>query len=156
MRLRSQTLTEVNVERLIARERAGEGAVEVSVYNMKTIPVEETPDGAFNTAAWFGVNERDEEVELFWATARMREFAPEHVLYTGQTFLSPTAIKQTADARPPRVVSVNGEDWIIDGHHRIARARARGHAIEVAQVIYEEALSEGCFDVLLGSEEDRC
>ena len=145
--------------RRMAEERAGNGGERVELYGMHHVAADEVPEGVANTLGWYGPNEfGDEEVEAFWAAAERRECPPDLPLFTGQAYVSPTALAQLAaagseEADPAYVVHADGRDWLIDGHHRVARSRRDGLATTVAWLDYDAAAADGWFDVLLSPDD---
>jgi len=124
----------------------------VEEFGMMTLGWDETPEGAHNTFTWFGVNEtKEDDWEDFWSSWPVVEIPPETVLYTGQKHLSGTAIAEEEDEDLPLLVMVEGQHWIVDGHHRLARSRRQGQPQEVRLADYEEAVKGGWFDQLLES-----
>jgi hypothetical protein len=133
---------------VIARERAGDGGLLLSAFSIQVTTADETPEGAIQTSDWFGVNEiGEDDVEAFWEAGEVVEIAPMDLLYSGQTYISPTALEAVEeDDDLPWVVRVQDRDYIIDGHHRIARARSELKPIAVRRVDYEQAVADGWFD----------
>jgi hypothetical protein len=136
----------------MAEERAGVGAEAVETYAMQYVAPQEVPDGVANTIGWFGPNERgDAEVEAFWDEADLVQCPPGHPLFTGQKHISPTAVLRSetpgeASFELPHLLRVDGRDWVIDGHHRLARARRERITIPAVRVEYETAVADGWFD----------
>ena len=144
-------------EHIRRERRGGEGALSAEEFGMVSLPNAEVPDGYDHTHGWYGVNESGEEDwEEFWGSWPVVEIGPEVTLYTGQQHVSATALARgdMEDEDLPLLVLVDGQHWIIDGHHRLASARQQGLAQEVRLADYEQAVKDGSFDVLLEAFEE--
>jgi hypothetical protein len=158
----------------ISNERANldGNAASVSQYGFTSHSDNSTlPEGLYQTHMFFGPNEyKHEGVAEFWANGTPTTLPPTLPLHTGQEHLSPTAIHLLTSTGgldhgpysqmkspvvvddPPKVLAVDGQLWVVDGHHRIAAARELGKSINVQVVDYQTALKEhwyhdaGAFD----------
>jgi len=75
--------------------------------------------------------------EEHWAGAEVRELQPNHPLHTLQTERETArASSRLPGSGPtrPRVMRIRGKDVLVDGHHRVAAARAAGKPIKVDHV----------------------
>jgi hypothetical protein len=142
----------------VARERRGEGAegsLPVTSFGMVLVSDwEAVPEGAANTHSWFGPNDAGEEdFDAFWGSWPVVTITPDVPLHTMQAHVSALALDEEADDDDlPLLVLADGQTWIIDGHHRLVRARREGRPQEARLADYAEAVAGGWFEALLGED----
>lgn len=96
-----------------------------------------------NTSTNVKAYDMREDKELWQWHAVKREVHPAHPLHTLQTereTARPSQRPPGSGAEHPRVMRIRGKDVIVDGHHRLAAARAAGRPITVEHIDMDRKL----------------